>query len=214
MKARLANIQDRIAQACASVNRDPASVTLVAVSKTYPIEAIRQLYDLGQRHFGESRLQEAIPKIEVLPSDIVWHFIGHLQSNKAKKAAQYFDVVHTIESEGQLMELQKAEREIQALIEVNVAEEAQKHGIFSQQLDDLRKKVIHYGHVHLRGLMTIGPALDEPEKMRPFFKSLRLLNERIGGDWLSMGMSGDFEVAIQEGSTHVRIGTALFGERS
>ncbi len=214
VRARLLAIRDRIERACESAGRDPKGVTLVAVSKTHSAEAIQSAYDLGLREFGESRLQEAIPKIEVLPNDIVWHFVGHLQSNKAKRAGQVFDVVHTIEHESQLIELQKANRRIDALIELNIAKEAQKHGIFTESLDDLRNKVIHYGHVHLRGLMTIGPALDEPEKMRPFFKALRLLNERIGGDWLSMGMSGDFEVAIQEGSTHIRVGTALFGERS
>jgi pyridoxal phosphate enzyme (YggS family) len=214
MKRRLAAIVERIHTACDQCGRDPSTVTLVAVSKTHRVESIRELYDLGVRDFAESRFQEALPKIEKLPYDITWHFVGHLQSNKARKVAEYFDVIHTIESESQLKEIQKAGREIQGFIEVNIAEESNKHGIFTDQLDDLRKKVIHYSHVHLRGLMTIGPALGEPEKMRPFFRSLRLLNERIGGDWLSMGMSGDFEVAIQEGSTHVRVGTALFGERS
>ncbi|HVT14444.1 MAG TPA: YggS family pyridoxal phosphate-dependent enzyme [Fimbriimonadaceae bacterium] len=214
MKRRLASIRERMARACDSVGRDPDSVTLVAVSKTHPADAIREAYDLGLREFGESRVQEAIPKIESLPNDIVWHFVGHLQSNKAKKAGQYFDVIHTLDSADQLKELQKANRRIDALIEVNIAKEPQKHGIFAERLDDFRKEVIHYQQVHFRGLMTIGPALGEQEKMRPFFKSLRLLNERIGGDWLSMGMSGDFEVAIQEGSTHIRVGTALFGERS
>lgn len=211
---RYREIRERISRACESADRDPASVTLVAVSKNHPVEAIREAYDLGLRDFGESRMQEALPKIESLPNDITWHFVGHLQSNKAKRAGQYFDVIHTIESVAQLKELQKANREIDVFVEVNIAEESQKHGIFAEQLDDLRKEVIHYDHVHFRGLMTIGPALDEAEKMRPFFRSLRLLNERTGGDWLSMGMSGDFEVAIQEGSTHVRVGTALFGERS
>lgn len=214
MRERLRSIRERIDRACEAAGRDPATVTLVSVSKNHPADAIKRAYDLGLREFGESRLQEAVPKIEVLPGDITWHFVGHLQSNKAKKAGRYFDVIHTIESEDQLSELQKAGRQIQALIEVNIAEEPQKHGIFAYELDDIRNKVIHYSHVHLRGLMTIGPALDDPENMRPFFKSLRLLNERIGGDWLSMGMSGDFEVAIQEGSTHIRVGTALFGERS
>jgi pyridoxal phosphate enzyme (YggS family) len=212
--SRLNQIQDRIRRSAVLACRDPDAVTLVAISKTHPVDAIRALYDLGQRHFGESRLQEALPKIEALPNDIVWHFVGHLQSNKAKKAAQYFDVIHTIESEGQLREIQKAGRQVEALIEVNIANEPQKGGVSASKLDVLSTSVVQYGNVHLRGLMTIGPALEEAEKMRPFFKSLRLLNERIGGDWLSMGMSGDFEVAIQEGSTHVRVGTALFGERS
>ena len=214
MRNRLRDVRQRITRACESVSRDPASITLVAVSKNHSAEAIREAYDLGLRHFGESRIQEAIPKIESLPNDITWHFVGHLQSNKAKRAAGYFDVIHTIDSLDQLRQIQKAGRTIDALIEVNIAQESQKHGIFTEQLDGLRKDVIHYDHVHFRGLMTVGPALDEPEKMRPFFRAVRLLNERIRGDWLSMGMSGDFEVAIQEGSTHIRVGTALFGERS
>lgn len=214
MQKRLREIRDRIIRACDVAQRDPASVALIAVSKNHPVDAIKAAYDLGLTEFGESRLQEALPKIEAMRNDVAWHYVGKLQSNKAKKAAQYFDVIHTIESEGQLKEIDKAGRRIQAFIEVNIAEEPQKNGILPQELDDLRNIVIHYNHVHLRGLMTIGPALDEPEKMRPFFKSLRLLNERTGGDWLSMGMSGDFEVAIQEGSTHIRVGTALFGERS
>ncbi len=213
MRRRIATIRERLERACESSGRGPSQVTLIAVSKTQPAEAIREAYDLGLRDFGESRLQEALPKIEALPNDITWHFIGHLQSNKARKVASLFDVIHTIESEAQLREIEKAGREIQAFIELNVAEEAQKHGIFPAALDDLVEKVIHYQHVHLRGLMTIGPAL-EPEMMRPFFGQVRHFNERIRGEWLSMGMSGDFEVAIQEGSTHIRVGTALFGERS
>lgn len=214
MRQRLAKIRDRIERACADSARDPAGVRLVAVSKTQPLEAIARAYDLGIRDFGESRLQEALPKVDTLPGDIVWHFIGHLQSNKAKRAAKAFDVIHTIDSAAQLAEIQKAQRPVDGLIEVNIADEPQKNGISRGEVDEFARKVIHYDHVHLRGLMAIGPALDEPEMMRPFFRELRLLNERIGGDWLSMGMSGDFDVAIQEGSTHIRIGTALFGERS
>lgn len=207
-------ISARIARAARSVGRDPASVTMVAVTKRVPPDLILEAYEAGQRHFGESRLQEALPKIAALPEDITWHFIGKLQSNKAKRAAEAFQIVHTLESESQLRELVKAGKAIDGLIEVNLAEEAQKSGISPDSLDAMVKTVIQYPLVHLRGLMTVGPLNPNAELMRPFFRGLRKLNERVGGKWLSMGMSNDFEVAIQEGSTHVRVGSALFGARS
>lgn len=213
LRANFRDIQERIARAAESVGRDPASVTLVAVSKTFPAEAVRAAYDLGHRHFGESRLQESQPKVEALPGDIVWHFIGKLQSNKAKRAAQLFNVIHTLESEAQLREVEKAGRSVDGLVEVNVANEAQKSGISPEALDLFLAKLLEFPHVHFRGLMTIGPVTDNASEMRTVFRTLREANARVGGHWLSMGMSGDFEVAIQEGASHVRIGTALFGAR-
>lgn len=211
--SNLKAIHERISKAADSAGRDPASVTLVAVSKTFSVEAIRAAYDAGQRHFGESRLQEAVPKIEMLPADITWHFIGALQSNKAKKIAQLFDVVHTFDSESQLREATKAERTLDGLIEVNVAEEAQKSGILFSGLDAFHEKLLEFQSIRFRGLMTIGPATDDCEGMRPYFRTLREANARLGGQWLSMGMSADFDVAIQEGASHVRIGSAIFGSR-
>lgn len=213
VSTNLRSIRGRIDRAAESVGRDPASVTLVAVSKTFPADAIRAAYDAGQRHFGESRLQEAQPKIETLPGDVVWHFIGGLQSNKAKKIASLFDVVHTLDNDGQLREIAKGSRTVDALIEVNIAGEAQKSGVSPEGVDLLLAKLLECSRVRFRGLMTIGPATDDPERMRPYFRALREENARLGGQWLSMGMSNDFEVAIQEGSTHVRVGTALFGAR-
>lgn len=212
MRARLKAIQDRIERACETVGRDPALVTLIAVSKTRPADSIRAMYDLGHRVFGESRLQEAIPKIEALTGDIEWHFIGKLQSNKAKKATEYFRAIHTIESESQLKELAKG-RPIDGLVEVNIGEEPQKSGIAPEMLDDFLKIVLQYDQVKFRGLMAIGPAHPNAEAMRPYFQRMFRLNERVQGEWLSIGMSQDFDVAIQEGATHVRVGTALFGER-
>lgn len=212
MRARLKAIQDRIERACETVGRDPALVTLIAVSKTHPADSIRAMYDLGHRVFGESRLQEAIPKIEALPGDIEWHFIGKLQSNKAKKATEYFRAILTIESESQLKELAKG-RPIDGLVEVNIGEEPQKSGIAPEMLDDFLKIVLQYDQVKFRGLMAIGPAHPNAEAMRPYFQRMFRLNERVQGEWLSIGMSQDFDVAIQEGATHVRVGTALFGER-
>ena len=193
----------------------PDSATLIAVTKGVQIEQIRQAYDAGQRDFGESRLQEAVPKIEALPKDIVWHFIGHLQSNKVKAVAKHFDVVHTLYSESQLRELAKIEGEVDALIEVNIGEEPQKSGILPGSLDRFIQSVLECKHVRLKGLMTVGPAHPNAEDMRPYFTRLRKMSEKVGKDaWLSMGMSNDFEVAIQEGPTHIRVGSAIFGART
>ncbi len=207
---RLQRVRDRMEAAAASVARDPAGVQLIAVSKTQPVDAIRALYDLGIRQFGESRLQEAIPKIEALPNDIEWHFIGHLQSNKTRRVAEYFDVIQTLSTEGQLRELAKVEKSVSALIEVNIAREAQKSGILMENLARFRDLVLQCKQVHLRGLMTIGPLVADQEQIRPFFRELALANQ---DPWLSMGMSDSLEVGIQEGATHIRVGTSLFGER-
>jgi hypothetical protein len=209
----LADVKRRIAQACEDSARSPETVTLVAVSKTVPVEAIREAYEAGQRDFGESRLQEALPKIAALPRDIRWHFVGRLQSNKAKAAGRAFNVVHSLESPHQIRELAKAGCPLDVLIEVNLAEEPQKSGIRPADLAKIRASVLQWSTLRLRGLMGIGPAHRNAEAMRPYFRELRALNDSIGGDWLSMGMSNDFEVAIQEGSTHVRVGSAIFGER-
>ena len=211
---RLEALKARVASACDVACRDPLGVTLVAVTKTVSIQDIRAAYELGIRHFGENRLQEALPKIEALPSDITWHFIGKLQSNKVRRAAQSFTVIHTIETESQLRELANADRPIDVLVEVNIAEELQKSGILPSEVEDFTKKVLQCETAHFRGLMTIGPANQNPEALRPFFGSLRGLNEKVDGTWLSMGMSSDFDVAIQEGATHIRVGSALFGARS
>ncbi|MBX7133115.1 MAG: YggS family pyridoxal phosphate-dependent enzyme [Fimbriimonadaceae bacterium] len=214
LKENLDEIERRIEDACSSAGRKRSEVTLVAVTKTVPIEKIREAYDLGCRDFGESRLQEALPKIEQLPSDIRWHFIGKLQSNKAKRVAEVFHLIHTLDSESQLREIAKQPRRIDALIEVNVGKEAQKSGIAPGALDEFIRICTHCKEVRLRGLMTIGPALD-PENMRPYFRQLKDWLPKVPeADILSMGMSGDFEVAIQEGSTLVRIGSALFGDRA
>lgn len=211
--ANLRAVSERIARACEAARRDPASICLVAVSKNHPAEAIRALYDLGVRDFGESRLQEGLPKIDALPNDIVWHFIGKLQSNKAKRAAKSFDVIHTLESESQLSEIAKAERSVDGLIEVNLAGETQKSGVSTQDLSSFAEKVVQYSCVRFHGLMAVGPADWTPERLLPLYRGLAEANDRLGGEWLSLGMSEDLEVAIAAGSTHLRIGTALFGSR-
>ena len=210
---RLAAVRERIARACEAAGRDPAGVTLVAVSKTYPAEDVRALYDLGQREFGESRLQEALPKLDALPDDIAWHFIGRLQSNKARKVAERFDVLHTLESEGQLREIGKAGCVVDGFVEANLADESTKGGLSPDNLTPYVEKVVQCSHVRFNGLMAIGPAGISDEALRPLYRELARTNARLGGTRLSLGMSGDLEAAISEGATHVRVGTALFGAR-
>jgi pyridoxal phosphate enzyme (YggS family) len=213
VRERLAVVCERMNRAAESVNRDSSSITLIAVSKTQPTEAIRELYDLGVRDFGESKLQEAIPKIEALPSDIVWHFIGHLQSNKAKRCAEYFPVVHSISSESQLREIDKGHRSVHGFLEINIAHEEKKSGIDLNSIDQFLSVALQYKQTNLRGLMTVGPNVQDATAMRPYFRSIADAATRIGLPWISMGMSSDFEVGIQEGATHVRVGSALFGAR-
>ncbi len=211
---RLQAVKDRIARACEKATRDPATVTLIAVSKTYPLDDVKAIYDLGQRHFGESRLQEALPKVDAMPNDVTWHFIGRLQSNKARRAAEMFDVIHTLESDAQLREIAKAGRTVDGLVEVNLAEERAKAGLPLENGPGLVEKVVQCASVRFRGLMAIGPAGLPDEALRPLYRELAESNARFGGAWLSLGMSGDLEAAIAEGATHVRVGTALFGART
>lgn len=209
----LAEIQERIKMACDLVQRDPGTVTLIAVSKTFPEEAVQVAYDLGHRHFGESRLQEGQTKVHALPRDIIWHFIGHLQSNKAKKTADLFDVIHTIENAKQMDQIAKSVRTIDGFLQVNLGREQQKSGIFTETLDETIDLVLKCQKIRLQGLMTIGPIVPDPEESRPIFRELaRMANERKLKS-LSMGMSQDFEIAIQEGATHIRVGTSIFGRR-
>ncbi len=211
---RITSVQREISAAAESVGRDPRSVTLVAVSKTVPISEIQAAYDLGLRHFGESRLQEAEPKMAALPGDIIWHFIGRLQTNKAKRIAQRFAVIHGLDDPRQLTEIEKAGRAIDGLVAVNIGEEAQKSGVFAKNLDEMVASVIQCKLVRFRGLMTIGPQVSNPEESRAKFRRLAELGSSVHSEWLSMGMTADFAVAIQEGSTHVRIGSAIFGSRA
>ncbi len=209
----LSAIQDRIAEAATSVNRKPEEITLIAVSKTVPLEGLFQAYEAGQRHFGESRLQEALPKIQAMPEDCVWHFIGPLQSNKAKAIGNLFHIIHTVYNERQLKEIEKCSRQVDVFIEVNIGEEEQKAGILLKDIDDFYQSLIHCKQATFRGLMTIGPRVESSEESRRFFRALKEQNARLGGTCISMGMSGDFDVAIQEGATHVRVGSAIFGSR-
>jgi pyridoxal phosphate enzyme (YggS family) len=223
--ARLARIRARMEAAARRAGRDPESVTLLPVSKTFPVAAIREAVAAGLTCFGESRVQEALPKIEALGPGVTWHLIGHLQRNKAAHAVGAFALIHTLDSERLADRLERfaAERGVvqDVLVEVNIAREPQKSGVDPDGAEGLVRAAASHAHLRVRGLMGMAPYADDPEAGRPHFRALFRLFERMAQngpkgvtmDTLSMGMSGDFEVAIEEGATLVRIGTALFGER-
>ena len=219
-------VRERIAAAARRAGRRPDEVTLMAVSKTFPPEAVREAYAAGLRVFGESRVQEFAGKAAALADlqEARWHMIGHLQTNKAAKAAELFTAVDSVDSLRLAEKLNAAARDLgkklSVLLEINVGGEAAKSGISpdSPELDALVQAAPELGHLELRGLMTVPPYAENPEDARPYFRELRNLRDRISTrglplETLSMGMSHDFEVAIEEGSTCVRVGTAIFGER-
>ena len=216
-------IRERIATACARAGRDPATVTLLAVSKTHPPEAIRAAVEAGQMLFGENKIQEAKAKIPLGPARARWQFIGHLQSNKVREAVALFEMIQGVDSLAVAREIAKraeqAAKTMPILLEVNVAGEGSKFGYQPEQLLADLAELNALPKIEIHGLMAIPPYTPVPEKARPYFQKLRELKTRaeaaLGAPLphLSMGMSGDFEVAIEEGATIVRIGTALFGER-
>jgi PLP dependent protein len=208
-------ILDRIRKAAASSGRDPASIKLIAVTKTVPLENISQAVDCGIRNIGENRLQEALPKIEALSElPLTWHFIGHLQTNKAKKVVEHFQWVQSVDRPELAEKLnQAALKPLPVLIEVKLDEERNKSGVDEIGLPSFVAQFEGYKQLQLRGLMAIPPFFENVEQVRPYFRKLRDLAKRFSLPELSMGMSHDFEVAIEEGATMVRIGSALFGER-
>jgi pyridoxal phosphate enzyme (YggS family) len=225
----IAEVRERIASAARRAGRTLDDITLMAVSKTHPRERIREAYDAGQRLFGENRVQEFSGKAEALADlhDAEWHLIGHLQTNKAGKAVELFRAVDSVDSLKLAEKLDATARalgkKLDVLIEVNVGGEAAKSGIAldSPALDELLIAAPRLEALAFRGLMTVPPFTDDPQEARPYFRKLRDLREAISArklpavamDQLSMGMSHDFEIAIEEGSTCVRVGTAIFGER-
>ena len=226
LRARLADVRSRIERAAGRAGRDPSSIRLVAVSKTFSAEYIRALADAGHVDFGENKVQEALHKMDQLPDRAVrWHLVGHLQSNKVKKAAR-FDVVHSIDSASLVEKLDEAVRgagrRLDMLIQVDLAGEATKHGAREAELPAIFAAAAAARAVRAVGLMLLPPAVEDSEGARPFFRALREVRGRllaIGVDGamlseLSMGMSHDFEAAIEEGATLVRVGTALFGRRA
>ena len=219
----LAAIKQRIADACARVDRSPDSVTLVAVSKNHPPESVREAAECGQTLFGENRVQEGKLKTSLCPGHLRWHMIGHLQSNKARDAVHFFQMIESVDSLSLAQEINKwadkFAKTMPILLEVNMAGESSKFGYKPEQLLTEFEQINALPKIEIHGLMTVAPWAEDPEKVRPVFRQMRELKEQcekiLGAPLphLSMGMSGDFEVAIEEGATIIRIGTALFGPR-
>lgn len=221
---QLLEVRQRVSDACSRVGRDPGSVELVAVSKTFPAEAVREAADAGQSVFGESRLQEALGKIEALPSSLHWHFIGSLQRNKVRKILGSFEVVHAIDS----LRLASYTNDVAAelglfpkvFVQVNIGGELTKGGFEPEALLTEWNELLALDRLEILGLMCIPPPEPEPEGSRQWFAALRGLRDRLEADsglplpGLSMGMSGDFEVAVEEGATHIRVGSSIFGKRA
>ncbi|HBG46984.1 MAG TPA: YggS family pyridoxal phosphate-dependent enzyme [Deltaproteobacteria bacterium] len=216
-------INDRISRAARKAGRDPGEITLIAVTKTVETKRIKEAISAGLRVFGENYVQEAQEKMgKIKDKHLKWHFIGHLQKNKAKLAIELFDMIHTVESVDLAKELNKrAQEPLDILIQVNIAREKTKGGVDAEGAVKLAKAISAMPNLRLRGLMSIPPFFEQAEMSRPYFAMLRRLAERINKEKfpgvfirdLSMGMSNDFEVAIEEGATMIRIGTAIFGSR-
>ncbi len=213
--ARLAAVRERIEAAAGRVGRDPASIDVIAVSKRKPVEDIVAAYEAGQRDFGENYVQEFAAKRELLPplEDARFHFIGKLQSNKAGKAAGLFTAIHTLDSSKLARRLDRFGKPLEVFLEVKLSAEESKSGMDPGLLGAVLEDVAAAANLRLAGLMTMPPWNADPEHARPYFRHLRELAERHGIGGLSMGMSHDLEVAIEEGATHLRVGTAIFGPR-
>jgi pyridoxal phosphate enzyme (YggS family) len=216
MRANLGRVQESVARACARARRAPDSVLLIAVSKTMEIERVRLAIEAGVAALGENRVQEAKEKIEALGRPVPWHLIGSLQTNKARDAARLFDWVQSVDRLELAQELSRraAARRLNVLLQVNLGDEPQKGGVAVAELKRLHEVVAALPNLAVRGLMAIPPATGEPEQARPYFRRLRELRDELGLEHCSMGMSADYEVAIEEGATMVRVGTAIFGPRA
>lgn len=226
LKENLTSVENQIQNACERSGRDRKDVTLIAVSKTKPVETLEEAYNLGVRVFGENKVQELADKYEVLPKDIHWHMIGHLQRNKVKYIIDKVDLIHSVDSVrlAETIEKEAAKHNLTAniLIEVNVAKEESKFGIMPEELDEFIEKIAGFSHIQVKGLMTIAPFVEDPEENRPIFARLRKLSvdiaaknvDNITMSILSMGMTNDYQVAIEEGATMVRVGTGIFGARN
>lgn len=226
IRENIETLRNRIASACAQSGRNPADVTLLAVSKTFAAGRIAEAVDAGVRDIGENYVQELRRKKEELAEkQIRWHFIGHLQSNKVKYIAPWIHLIHAVDNTGLAREIDsralQAGRTIDILVEVNTTGEKSKYGVQPDATAEFVQSLAPFGNIRVAGLMTIGPFLPDPEGSRPMFRTLRLLQEEVARlaqsnvrmQHLSMGMTGDFEVAIAEGATIIRIGTAIFGKR-
>ena len=226
IKANLQNILGQIEKAALQCDRNPEDICLVAVSKKIPASLVKEAFNSGQIIFGENYLQDAQNKIEELGEGPEWHFIGHIQSNKAKSVADLFHMVHTVDRIKLAKALDKESeilgKKLPVLIQVNIGEETQKSGVLPDQAEELLKNLKQFKHLQVKGLMTMPPYKEDPEEVRPFYRELRKMSEKFSEKGyfdetdrieLSMGMSHDFLVAIEEGATLVRVGTAIFGPR-
>jgi len=221
---RLEEVTASIDEAAAKADRQPEEIRLIAVSKTHPPETLREVYQAGQRAFGESRVQELTSKVTMLPSDIEWHFIGHLQKNKIRKMVHGVSLIHSIDSPELAADLDRVADEEglfpRVLLQVNVSGEPSKYGFSPESLRENLERLLELKRIEIMGLMTLAPYSDEPEDSRPHFARLRELAQEIEKEFrlplpeLSMGMSGDYRIGIEEGATLVRVGSAIFGPRS
>ena len=226
LKTNFEQVEENIRKACEKAGRDRSEVTLISVSKTKPVEMLKTVYDLGPRDFGENKVQEMCEKIEVLPKDIRWPMIGHLQTNNVKSIVGNTELIHSVDSIHLAKEIEKQAAKqnvtVNVLIEVNIAEEESKFGIHKEETLSLIREAAALPHIRIKGLMTIAPFVENPEDNRTYFKQIRQLSvdikaqniDNVSMDILSMGMTGDYMVAIEEGATMVRVGTGIFGERN
>ena len=225
IKDNIEEVKNKIAAACQEAGRAPEEVTLIAVSKTKPVELLREAYDCGCRDFGENKVQELLDKYEVMPKDIRWHMIGHLQRNKVKYIVDKVALIHSVDSlrlaEEISREAVKKDTCVNILIEVNVAEEETKFGVTCNEVKKLVQDIAKLPNIRVKGLMTIAPFVENAEQNRPIFSKLRKISvdimeeniDNITMEILSMGMTGDYEVAVSEGAACVRVGTGIFGVR-
>lgn len=225
LKENLENVEEKIQEACRRSGRKREDITLIAVSKTKPIETLQHAYDLGVRVFGENKVQELSEKYDALPDDIHWHMIGHLQRNKIKYIIGKTELIHSVDSFrlAEAIEKEAAKRNLTAdvLMEVNIAREESKFGLLPEEVDEFIEKVQKLPHLQVKGLMTIAPFVENPEENREVFAQLKKLSvdiatknaHNITMSILSMGMTNDYQIAIEEGATMIRVGTGIFGAR-
>ena len=222
IRENLLRVKERIEKAARRAGRDPGEIKLVTVSKTVDTARVREAIEAGASILGENYVQEAQKKIEEIGRPVSWHFIGHLQTNKAKYAVRLFDVIHSLDNLPLAEELDRRAGQVhhplKVMIEVNISGEATKFGAEEEKVLNLSRKILDFHHLSLEGLMTMSLYFEEPEMSRPYFSRLRELKEKIVREGilmteLSMGMSNDFDIAIEEGATYVRVGTAIFGPR-
>ncbi len=225
LKENYQEVEEEIEKACEKSGRSRSDVTLISVSKTKPVEMLQEAYDLGARDFGENKVQELVEKYKVLPDDIRWHMIGHLQRNKVKDVIDKVQLIHSVDSlrlaQTIEKEAEKKDLTVRILLEVNVAKEETKYGIMPEDTEELTEEIAKLPHLRIQGLMTIAPYVEDPEENRLIFRGLHKIAvdiakkniDNVNMNVLSMGMTNDYQVAIEEGATMIRVGTGIFGAR-